>query len=55
MHRWTLLALALSTALYWGCTQEAPPPEATPPPPEDLSTWSAPALVQQSPPFGSPR
>jgi type IV secretory pathway VirB9-like protein len=48
MHRWTLLALALSMALYWGCTQEVPPPEATPPPPEDLSTWSAPALVQQS-------
>jgi hypothetical protein len=51
MDRWTLLALALSTALFWGCTQEAPPPEATPPPPEDLSTWSAPALVQQGAPL----
>jgi type IV secretory pathway VirB9-like protein len=49
MNHWTLLALA--AVLCWGCTQEAPPLEATPPPPEDLSTWSLPALVQQSSPL----
>jgi type IV secretory pathway VirB9-like protein len=49
MDRWTPVVLA--ALLCWGCTQEAPPPEATPPPPEDLSTWSVPALVQQSTPL----
>ena len=50
MYGLTPLALALCVALCWGCTQEAPPPEATPPSPEDLSTWSLPALVQSERP-----
>src|SRR5499426_3612398 len=46
MSRWTLCALAVSLALLAGCVKEEPPLPGTPPPPEDLSTWSLPALVQ---------
>ena len=49
MSRWTLCALAVSTALLWGCVKEEPPLPGVPPPPEDLSTWSLPALVQPEP------
>lgn len=49
MHHWTHLALALSTVLVWGCTQEALPPEPVPEPPNDLSYWSIPALTQHTP------
>lgn len=45
MHRWPLLAVALS-ALLLGCTQEGPPLPPVPPAPEDLSFWSLPELVQ---------
>src|SRR5215471_13632259 len=49
MVRRALLALAVSTALLWGYAKEEPPLPGVPPPPEDLSTWSSPALVQPEP------
>ena len=47
MDRWTLLALALSTALYWGCTTKRLLQRRRPRRPRISSTWSAPAIVQQ--------
>ena len=48
MRAWWLVLLL---ALLLGCHHEEPPPPV-PAPPEDLSTWSVPALVQ--PPADAP-
>jgi P-type conjugative transfer protein TrbG len=45
MRRWWLF---LGVVLMCGC-EKVPEPPAIPPPPEDLSTWSVPALVQPPP------
>jgi len=52
MRAWSML---LVVVLLSGCQPQEPPPPPVPPPAEDLSTWTAPMLVQPERPGPRPQ